>query len=318
LPKTTELLLKAPLFRSLIYRTPTVECSEIIKYDAKDKDVYALAGPIRQHAFAVAQLLGHADPSTTLENYIHFVDLVLPLYRRSSGFFRLSRESAIRASGLSRSNGFCSDVEDLPAKIWRKLPDRLKRIVTDPRVSIEQSQLPAAGVPWIDRVCEMLKAAATERRTHDELAAEYGLTKPLVDALFARACALRDMRDGSPRHQFRHPMAEWTPDSRDPESILRLPCPDRPDSPEENAIISRLEGQIPTAIDLDRAQAKRALESLVRNQKYTGRQQKNVRPLFFEDSDHPQDARDYLAFLESLGLQRLKIERKDGKGRNGR
>jgi integrase len=66
-PKTTDLLRDSERFRSIIYSAFPINKGEA-RYELSEEDRYATDGPIRQHSFAIALLLGHADPSTTLEH----------------------------------------------------------------------------------------------------------------------------------------------------------------------------------------------------------------------------------------------------------
>jgi integrase len=300
LQKTREMLLGSSRFREYIYSAiPAVGPENHHDNSTRSKQRYAIAGPIRQHAFALARLLGHADPSTTLEHYVHFLDLVVPLYRATSEFFPLHRRSAICAGDFFTSH---HDVDDLPAEIWRKLPGKYQRRSPDSLVSDEIEQYSAEG-RWIERTWRMLYASATAQLTSDDLAAQYGFAKDAVDEMLKRAVVLRNMKisEGS---KYRHSMTEWSREEYRPDSFVRLACPKRPDTEQDKAKIREHEAHLAAAIAGDMGRARRVLDYFVTRQQDDG-------PLYFDSPDHSGDAEDYLAFLDALKIRRLNVLERD-------
>jgi hypothetical protein len=295
-PKTTDLLRDSERFRSIIYSAFPINKGEA-RYELSEEDRYATDGPIRQHSFAIALLLGHADPSTTLEHYIHFLDIVLPMYRRNREFFPVSRLlGVIPATGFSEATGYRYDMEDLPAEVWRH-PDCDKQIAPD-LPSKGLIFLPHGGdVVWIDQLRRMLLSADKEHLSNDELAARHEIEPSMIAVLLHRARELKAMK--------LHTMESWVPDLRYPQDKLELGCPFRPTKASDRGTIERLEHAFVEALADSgfRDNAERVLNYYVTNQKDNG-------PLLFEDPAQPEDAQAYLTFLEGLGIQRLNVENK--------
>ena len=86
LPKTTEWLRTSRVFRRLLYG------NELVSND---------------HAWAGATLLGHSSPPVSLENYIHCMDLLLPLFlKQGSSLGNIPDELLRRFSGLKKSTAY--------------------------------------------------------------------------------------------------------------------------------------------------------------------------------------------------------------------
>jgi integrase len=73
--------------------------------------LYSYGRPTRQHALAVASLLGHSGPKVSFEHYVHCLDWLLPLFLERSTLLAPSMKDIAAASTLSPST-----VYDLRAK----------------------------------------------------------------------------------------------------------------------------------------------------------------------------------------------------------
>jgi hypothetical protein len=172
---------------------------------------------------------------------------------------------------------------------------------------------------WIDDVWRLLHDAETRSVPVEELAADYGYSSCAeVEALLARARALRDMSHPTQSDQPLHTMTSWIPDRRFPENSVRLACPWYPNHDGDRAVIRRLEGAISLLANEDHEIVKRSIEFFVgertdvasdENANILVGHQTGIRPVVFAARE---DAQCYMEFLSALNVQRKNVTDRHG------
>lgn len=153
-----------------------------------------------------------------------------------------------------------------------------------------------SGFRWIESIYHFLHRAKTPGLPLYRLIEEYGFDLATAEYFLARARYLCDLR--GERGGYRHRVAIWTPDPRNPDHQERFACPERPLLNADRQIVKELAPRLIALWQRDPALVSRVVDYYVHHIWQT----RNA--LLFKYPRRPEPARDYLHFLKDIGIPR--------------
>lgn len=117
--------------------------------------IYGHCGVTRKHAYFTAQQLGHLNPSTSMQTYIHFADYLLALFLRRSERMSPPMKQVLRASRMTRQTADRWGLDEanplaLPIALWGD------RFCKEKPEKGDRGGTSAANLKWIESVYEFL------------------------------------------------------------------------------------------------------------------------------------------------------------------
>lgn len=291
LPKTSKVMEDSRNFRNRLYGHPD---------------------PTRRHVYAVTSLLGHAGPETSLEHYVHVCDLLLALWleidvtkpsqkqviqaaaRPKTTIYRwLSRGPSHVSYRLARKNNL------IHACKLEQIVDQ-QNVYNQPKHSRLLSVLDEPAV--FDRLWDVLYRHAMDHTTIQELAASSGFTESMIFSFIEKAEVIRDMKTERGKGGFRHRMIEANLDRRDKDAKSRLTCPVAPHTKKDKAIVKRLAPELLSLFKTNPELCYKVFDY------YLGNAWQTHNELIFKDPATFEHAKNFMVFIEALGLKRSEIE----------
>ena len=264
----------------------------------------------RRHVWAVCSLLGHSAPDISAEHYIHHLDIILaeslscdPIAPTTHTVIEASRAS--QAQGYRHRSG--SRLDGWVAHLFhRKFP----------AAKVTANRMPVKAIPGsapiaktsndasesLLRIWRLLLIHRTRDRTNEELSDRYGIEAARLERYASTAIWLSDLRMSAKTGAYRHRFMEWTPDRRHPEQRRRIACPIKPHENRDRAVIVRLAEQIRDKFGPNRELIQRVVGHYV----------EGARPdcsgMIFTSPEQPEQALEFLRFLELLGCEKNEVE----------
>lgn len=170
----------------------------------------------RQYLYGISALLGHADPGTTFNSYIHLCDLLLGLMlRRPECQPRLTQEAAMQLTGLKRAMLFRSKSEYgqtdwIMGAFLERQSRHVHHLFLDPLAKLAQeipeieplSAQPRWELPNWRLVAHVLEDFQIKGIPYKKIATLLKLSPITVTNWCETAASIREMdtRNGKPRH----------------------------------------------------------------------------------------------------------------------
>jgi integrase len=277
------------------------------------RELYGHALPTRKHGYLLAGLLGHGNPATSMENYVHLLDWVLAACLERSSAIRPDNALVAMASGRSRSTiqrwtpeTKGRTLQTIARKLWIEGFPKYSTQPTRRSQANSASEIKAPApdlqdrVDWAERAWDFLYTAETSGRPLEELARRFQLEDNQAEAMLERARALRAMKTGNGAN--RHKMEISVPDRRAPEHKKILACPRRPLQGPDKEVMKKYSMPLRQLADTNPALVQSALR-LCAHHLWS----REDLVLFHHPDKDPLQAKTYLEFLISLGLSRNDI-----------
>ena len=283
--------------------------------------LYGRGTPTRQHALAVASLLGHSGYRVTLENYVHCMDWLLPLFLEQSDFLGIpTTRRIVAASGFDKSTVYeweqqrkqattdeektttdeektTTDEEPLDGEVERQMSagaavelfkKRFPHLSSRFETWSEQGHDGNPDVQsWLDQAWDVLRHGGQLDVSAADSRSDLRTTELILDRAEKIAKILIPRGRKTPRHKFVEIDDPLTPGKR------RV-IPPRPD---DLGDVEVLIGKLQARVDANSPQVKKILGYYVSNIWQNG----TLLP--FRDPEWPQPAIDYLEFLHSLEIE---------------
>uniref|UniRef100_E6XK89 Integrase family protein n=1 Tax=Shewanella putrefaciens (strain 200) TaxID=399804 RepID=E6XK89_SHEP2 len=158
---------------------------------------------LRDHYMALAVMAGHSSPAITLNNYLHFTDLLLGLHL-SSNRTPLSKQESRFLFGLSSSKVHQLESVDeqkttlTPEKLRPFLTTKLKKYRTNP-IRKQRQHTQAKTLADVDRASHFEQSEAALKlleKGHEprNIASQFGLSERQIETWQANAVALRNLK----------------------------------------------------------------------------------------------------------------------------
>lgn len=273
--------------------------------------LYGRADPTRRHTYAVASLLGHSGPDVSLEHYIHVCDLLFMLWRDQDP--SAPTRSALKAeASLPKSTFYrwiAHNPSHVPLRLIRKQPGfsgKVRQARTTSPVHVDAPVILQNTVKLepdlFQNVWNLLFGHSFHGRPLEELALETGIPLEMAEKILARAREIGDRQVARGRKGFQHRMLEMNFDRRQMDQRRRLPCPEVPRTEADKAIADTLGKRLTTLMaqqpDLCRSMFGYYIENAWSDRTH----------LLFKDPEKPEDARDFIRFLEALGIKKSSLD----------
>lgn len=279
------------------------------------KRLYGHDQPTRKHSYAIASLMGHSGPDISYAHYIHTCDLLLAVALASRPD-AVDESALVRYSGLPETtayrllqqqgvSGLLAAVRKCAgANVRRPKAGQLRPGAQKPAKAVLTAKKDgddglAAGI--LERVWGYLFARSARNKSREEQARRFGFSFVQAEALEVQAAHIRDLRVADKGRGWRHRMLEIVPDKRLPEETRRLLSPRLPHLARDKAVLQEFAPRLWRLMRTDEALCRRVLDYFTEHAWGTRNE------LVFHDPSRPESAKDYLAFLEALGIDRKHI-----------
>jgi integrase len=258
--------------------------------------------PTRKDVWAVSSLLGHSTPDISIEHYLHHLDIALANELAQPGMAPAKR-TVVAASGKSVAQAY-RDLQTRSLDAWiaeihaRFYPPEANRRRGRPRK--QEKKGPGSALDSLTKLYHALFQIVAQGISPEKIALSADIPLDRLEAYLEAAewiFALRISEHGA----FRHRALKWTPDERRPEDVRRVPLPFRPREARDLEFVERLGQGLRALYRRDKALVERVLRN------YVEQARPDFNGLVFMDSDRPQAARDFLAFLKGVGCQAREI-----------
>ena len=275
------------------------------------QQLFGRADPTRRNTYAVASLLGHSGPDVSLEHYIHVCDLLFMLWRDQDVSAPARKPLKIEASRPKSTfyRWVANDPSQVPARLARKQPWFRERF---PKTRISKPAEPAPPsilqntvklAPTIFRsIWEILFEHTYHGHALDELCLGKGIPLDAVRKMLERANEIRNRKVVRGKKGFQHRMLEMTFDRRHMDERTRLPCPEAPRTNNDKAIAENLAGSLSVLMEKQPDLCRTVFDYYVEN----AWSDRNHLP--FKDPEAPVDARNFIQFLEALGIKKSRLD----------
>lgn len=283
LPQTTDWLKQSHEFRRILYGHEL---------------------PTRKHGYAVTSLLGHSSPDVSLEHYIHCLDWSLGALISASSALAPAASLVTLASGEPSSSVHRWMLQEgpamVPARLYRfRFPQARGNARRTGGADRPESSDP--GDDWVWSTWRGLYRHQTERVPLSTIAEESFLPLAEWELRLEQAQHLRDLRAGSTGSRYRHRMVAFVRDRRSRHVHERLSCPTYPHLETDQKWVRLLAPHLRELIETDAALVRRVVDD------YSRRVRRRDNLLRFRSPRQAATARDYLTFLEALGICREEI-----------
>jgi len=274
----------------------------------------------RRDLWAVCFLLGHSGPDVSLEHYVHTLDLGLAWHLDQEGIAP-SEAAVIAASGqnrislyrhhqLSKSNNLHSWI----AQLWEKRQPSAPLKVSKPnKKTIEPSEATQGKQPsWftkqgLEDLWNSLYLNQTKGLTPYVLVK--GEKSQIADMLrmIENARRLRDMTMPGTGETYRHRFIDNPMSALDPQVTKRIACPIQPIKAHDQACLKKLLPLFERVLREEPELSKSVLRYFAEHA------HPKMAAIHFEDPRLPDDARNFFAWFEKMGLGKshLRIESYD-------
>lgn len=220
----------------------------------------------RQHALAVASLLGHSGYRVSLENYVHSMDWLLTLFLGESALNEIAAYDRRAAAGV---------------KIFKKRFPHLANRFEDQSVQANDEGT------WLEKAWSLLRHGKSGGDSGEDTGREISDREQMLGRVEKIANIVNPRGRKTPRHKFEEINDPLTPGRR---HLI----PPRPDDVSD---VQHLIDKLKDVAKADPKRLKRILGYYLNNTWQTG----TLLP--FRDPDSPQDAVDYVRFLLALDIE---------------
>lgn len=270
--------------------------------------LYGNMRPTRKHLYAVASLLGHSGPDISLEHYIHFCDLALSLHLTAHK--RVDRRLLVSASGLSEAtayrryeqNGVTGVLNVARKKAGTRVRSAsLKATSTTARQDQRVSEEEASPLHTIERIWKYLYLRSARDLDLEAMAQRFGFGVAQAASMEECAGHIRDLAAPGSERTRRHRMMDVVVDQTDLNTRKRLLCSRQPHLTQDQKLLAKLAPRLWQLFRTDMELCRRVLKYYINNAWQTRNE------LVFHDPRDPESARDYLAFLNRLGVEKQQV-----------
>ncbi len=257
----------------------------------------------RKHGYAVARLLGHSSPQTSLEHYVHCLDWILPAYFAQTPSLAPSERQLVLASGRSSSTAYSWLQRGGPPYLVQQLfaghiSEATPTVTTsrfDPNTSTVESVASRIQAAW-----DFLYLFETTGTPMEQLQEDFPFEAAELEGMLSRARALREMRSGR-RRGPRHRMVVWTSNrarlNQQPWTQRRLCCPMKPHIRADSDVVTSLAPRLSSLLEKEPNWAQKVVANYVESIWL----ERNLQ--IFEHPEAPEEVQDYLRFLHGLGIR---------------
>lgn len=275
--------------------------------------LYGHSRMTRKHLFAVASLLGHSAPDISMEHYVHTLDIILASFVNEAAK-SIDRKILVAAAPVPEKTAYRwyreGGVKGLLSNVRSRVEKQnlLVRWQGDPSTMAKTQEVERESLV-LDKVWKCLYLRSAHNLEYEDLAARFGFSIEQIKAMETRAREITELRDGGRGTGFRHRMLTQALDRSRPEEKTRLPVPIRPQGADAESLMQKIGPQLVGLLTPsiapndtpDHESAVRALDYFVENAW-------GSKPdLYFRDPGSPEDAQNYLRFLQDLGIPRDRI-----------
>ena len=259
-------------------------------------NLYSHVGPTRKHTYFVAQLLGHGNPATSMEHYIHFADRLLAAYLARSPIMQPGREHILLASNRPRSTAQRWLEQGGPmaaaGKLWHKQTQIL------PEKSAHSTTIPTSRpeIKWVQQVVQALLADDKSRDRMEMLPDFLSRNQPLAQ-LFERAKYLAHIPSGNRTMRHRTEL-DPTPSYQ----TATVACPLQPIHRMDWQVVDHFQARMASLWSENPQLVQAALDS------YIHRVWRTRSLVVWHDPLEAGETRKFFDFLLQLGLQRQDIQ----------
>ncbi len=265
--------------------------------------LYSHADPTRKHAYLVAQMLGHGNPATSMEHYIHFADQLLAAFLARSPIMQPEKEHILLAGNRPRSTvqrwleqrGPMAVAETLWNKKTLLRSDKVARSMTTPSSG--------TNTKWVHQVVQALLADVESQDRMEMHADLFPGGRPLAQ-MFERARYLAQIPSGN--RTTRHRMeSDRTPSSGIPNLSsppATVPCPQLPTHRTDRQIVVHFQARLASLWSEDPHLVQAALDS------YIHRVWRTRSLVVWHDPLEAGETKKFFDFLLQLGLNRKDIQ----------
>ena len=273
--------------------------------------LYGRSDPTRRHTYAVASLLGHSGPDVSLEHYIHVCDLLFMIWRDQDASVPTRKSLKTKASRPKSTfyRWISNDPSHVPFMLIRKQPGFSKKFRQPRSIKPNQTVVPALSQnalklePGVFRkVWDFLFEHSFNGRPLEELAPEVGISLETAQKILERAREISDRRVARGTKGFQHRMVEINFDRRQRDERRRIPCPEAPRTETDKAIEDTLGKRLSVLMAQQPDLCQSVFDYYIENA-WSDRTH-----LPFKDPEKPEPARNFILFLEELGIKKSSLD----------
>ncbi len=252
----------------------------------------------RKHSYLLAQMLGHGNPATSMEHYVHFADWMQAAYLERSEIMRSNESSIIHASGMSRATiqRWKADGARMavPSKLFEKRHQN-HPLDDESDISVLPGDQPKSR---IRTAFEFLREAQKGIRPIQEIQQQAGISPEETNRFMHNAHYLAGLRSGA---GLRHRMEVPPTSASDRWCESDVSCPRGPLTRADEQVVDRFAPQLENLVQQQPELAHAALDSFAHRVWY------NRSIVVFLHPESADEARQYIEFLTCLGIARKDI-----------
>lgn len=261
----------------------------------------------RRDVYAVSSLLGHSGPDVSLEHYIHVLDICLAEHL-SNLDIAPNIKTITAVAGKSLSNAYLhvqhSGLHGWVAHLWRIRHLEAQTANQTAKAEVIQRSVAlkkVAGGDSFTRIWRLLLIHQTCNYSIEDMVTKYGVVHDMMTRYINNSSYLADLKLAKNSKHYRHRFMTWVPDKRTAGLQKRILCPIKPHERRDRELIQRFIPRIREIYQSHKSLSQRVFDYFAHSS------HPDFAGVYFTDPTTPEAARDFLAWLKLIGLEKNEI-----------